>query len=139
MVLGLGNMSDDLLLQKMEEVAVSKQISNTFSTKDSPLKVVLAEIPLTSTELHKIANGKCCQLNDINSQFGIRFMLANSFKIKGTNFVKNNFVAQVVAMDKGNRFRKENLATQTKMVARDKKKGKEKVEVTVESAEESLF
>ena len=74
---------------------------------------VLAEINIRSTELHKIANGDCCTLSD--GALGIRFLLKNSFKVRQSNFVVNEFVMQIVALGKDNVMHKESIAVKTKV------------------------
>jgi len=74
---------------------------------------VLAEIPLTSTELHHIANGKLKCLYD--GALGVRFLLKHSFKLKNSNYVVNNLVMQIVAKGKDNVMKREDIAVKTKV------------------------
>jgi len=122
-------MNDDSLMEQMKE-----------SLQDKTNEVVLVEFPLSSTELHNIANGGCKQLNDRECPFSIRFMLKDSFKSSRSDFVINKFVVQIVVAENKEFLKKENIATRVKIVARDrKKKEKIKEEITVEESEERLF
>ena len=81
---------------------------------------VLAEFDTTSTELHKIANGDCCTLFD--GQFGLRFLLKDSFKSPRSSFVINKYKIQFIINNKPNFMRKEEIAVKTKVI-----KGKLKI------------
>lgn len=76
---------------------------------------VLAEIPISSTNLHQIANGRLCTVGYEGQSLAVRFLLKNSFKVKASNHVVNQLVMQVVAVGLNNVMRKEEIATQVKV------------------------
>ena len=105
--------------------------------------VVLAEFDTTSTELHNIANGKLCTLFD--GQFGIRFLLKESFKSGKSSFVINKFKIQFLVSDKPNAMRKENIATKVKVVkgqskvVKKKEEFKPQLKLQVDDKKEEIF
>ena len=110
-------MNDDKLFEAMKGAVRSvAQGQDESSFKVSRAEVVLAEYPVTSTELHKIANGDCCTINDPSCPFSLRFMLKKSFKSSCSDFVINNYVIQIVASETKKFLRKEEIATKTKVV-----------------------
>jgi hypothetical protein len=103
-------------------------------------EVILVEYPISSTELHKIANGDCAQLNSKDCPFSIRFLLEHSQKSSKSNFVINRFKVQIVVSEQQKFMRKEEIATRTKVLkAKPKTKVREKVETKIESSDEVLF
>ena len=106
---------------------------------------VLAEIPIRSTDLHKIATGECCTMSKPGETLAIRFLLKSSFKAKNSNFVISNLVMQVVAVGKENAMRKEDIAVKTmvRTVTKEKlvkaKPSKEKIEVKVNDSQTEMF
>lgn len=92
-----------------EEMTIEEQPSRKRSD------VVIAEIPVSNTQLHKIATGECCSLGKEGELFSIRFLLKNSFKARNSNFVVNSFIMQIVAVGKDNAMRKEDIAVKTKI------------------------
>jgi len=111
-------------------------------TQDSsPDYPVLAEIPITSTELHYIANGNLKMLCD--GAIGVRFLLKDSFKARNSSFVINRMMMQVVAVGKNNAMRKQDIAVKTKVqtvtkVKEIRKKNKDKIEFKKEKGEAEL-
>ena len=77
--------------------------------------IVLAEIPITGGQLHKIANGSPCLISVPGELFGIQFLLKNSFKVKSSNYVANNIIMQIIPLGKENVLRKVDMAVKTKI------------------------
>ena len=104
--------------------------------------VVLAEFDTTSTELHNIANGKLCTL--FSGQFGIRFLLKESFKSGRSSFVINKLKIQFLVNNKPNAMRKENIATKVKVVKgqskiKRKEEFKPQLKLQVDDKKEEIF
>lgn len=123
-------MSDEELMQAMNE-----------SVKEHTPEVVLAEYPVTSTELHKIANGDCCIFNNDTNPFSIRFLLQSSFKSPKSDFVINKYVMQIMVTQKQKFMRKEEIATRTRVVKtkRAEKVKVERIETQVKESKKKLF
>lgn len=102
-------------------------------------EVILDEIEITSTELHNIANGQCCDLN--GDKFSIRYLLKDSFKSPKSNFIINKYAIQIVAKQSREYFKKELIATKTKIEKAEIKIKKESKQVKLElsSDSEELF
>jgi len=105
--------------------------------------VVMVEFDISSTELHNIANGNCCSIND--GQFGLRFLLSSSFKSPRSSFVINKFKVQLVVNNKSNFLRKENIAVKTKVIKAPSKvkkkevKVKEKIKLEIDNKQTNLW
>ncbi len=110
--------------------------------KDYP---VLAEIPINNTQLHRIATGKPCVIAQPGETLAIRFLLKSSFKSRASNYVVNNFIAQVVAVGKDNPMRREEMGvkTQIKTVTKEKivrrDKNPQKIESIIKNQGEELW
>jgi hypothetical protein len=90
--------------------------------------VVIAEIPVDNTTLHKIATGQCRSIGCKGEMFAVRFLLKDSFKARQSNYVVNRFVMQILAVGKGNAFKVEDIAVKTKVQTVQKIVEKKKVE-----------
>jgi hypothetical protein len=86
-------------------------LQNSCSDKS----VIVAEIPVSNTQLHHIATGKLCTLSSRGECFGVRFLLKSSFKSRQSNYVVRNMVMQIVALGKDNVMRKEDIATDVRI------------------------
>ena len=131
----MNKMEEDKIMQFINNMKPEeKEVINTQNSNDN--QVVLAEIPVSSTQLHKIANGSCCTLHDTSSQYSLRFLLKSSFKSRKSNFVINNFVMQVIVRQNKKYMTKEDIATKVKVVKtegkRQKKEEKHKQDVKTE-------
>ena len=89
-------MSEDLLTEKMQSLISQSPVDEGFLDLKVPIShdsrlfsphqentstdVVVAEIPLSGTQLHHIATGKCCTMGYPGELFAVRFLLKNSFK-----------------------------------------------------------
>ncbi len=126
--------------QKFEKMKSLYKEAEQEAAKPS---VVLAEFKVTSTELHNLANGKCCKFNDQDSPFSIQFLLKNSFKSQKSNFIINNYVMQIIASEKKVYMVKEEIAVQTRLEKRTtvtkKEVQKPIVKLEIEEGVESLF
>jgi len=141
-------MNDDELAQSMKKVQEVQQEKKEKTSTFAPLlkienSTILAEFPITSTEMHKIANGDCCVINAEQSAFSIRFLLKNSFKSPRSNFVINKYVIQILVSEKQKFMRKEEIAVRTKVVkgqsAKGEKKDTEKIETSISESKKDLF
>jgi hypothetical protein len=105
--------------------------------------VIIAEIPVSNTQLHHIATGKLCTLSQKGELFGVRFLLKGSFKSKQSNYVVRNMVMQIVALGKDNVLRKEDIATDIKIQTVKskvvKKEEPKEEEVKVNQTNKELF
>lgn len=135
---------EDRLMQEM--MKYQEETPDTFqkTEKNFPeAEVVIAEFPVTSTELHKIANGDCCQFNSRESLFSIRFLLKDSHKSYKSNFVINNYVIQIIASNKDHYLKKEEIAVKTKVVKTETKRQPQtesvKIDTQIQTTGETLF
>jgi len=140
-------MKDEELLNMMKKEVVdkvqgySKDPTHTSQTTLAPQQEpVVAEIPITSGQLHRIAAGNYCQIGQKGEPFAVRFLLKNSFKLRNKDFVVRNIVMQVVAVGKDNVMRKEDIATDIRIKKSSKTvKDKEKVDFQVQKESKELF
>lgn len=104
---------------------------------------VVSEIPISSGQLHKIAAGNYCLLGQKGEPFAVRFMLKSSFKLKKNDFVVRNIVMQIVAVGKDNVMRREDMATDVKLVKSQSKIStkqiKEEMQFKINDNKKELF
>lgn len=104
---------------------------------------VVAEIPISGGQLHSIAAGNYCLLGQRGEPFAVRFMLKSSFKLNNKNFVVRNIVMQIVAVGKDNVMRREDMATDVKIIKTKAKVStkpvKEEMQFKVNDDKKELF